>query len=71
MRRLIEPSHMDLCCLQKPIIMACGSERVKLGLLISLGYQGLLYPLEYQQALNDYMQFENAQIKLRRYMYLQ
>ena len=26
---LIEPSHLDLCCLQKPIIIACGSERVK------------------------------------------
>ena len=23
-----EPSHMDPCCLQKPIIIACGSERV-------------------------------------------
>ena len=29
MRQLIEPSHLDLCCLQKPIIIACGSERVK------------------------------------------
>ena len=28
MRWLIEPSHLDLCCLQKPIIIACGSERV-------------------------------------------
>ena len=28
MRRLIEPYHLDLCCLQKPIIIACGSERV-------------------------------------------
>ena len=27
MRRLIELSHLDLCCLQKPIIIACGSER--------------------------------------------
>ena len=24
-----EPSHLDLCCLQNPIIIACGSERVK------------------------------------------
>ena len=24
-----EPSHLDLCCLQKPIIIAYGSERVK------------------------------------------
>ena len=24
-----EPSHLDLCCLQKPNIIACGSERVK------------------------------------------
>ena len=24
-----EASHLDLCCLQKPIIIACGSERVK------------------------------------------
>ena len=24
-----EPSHLDLCYLQKPIIIACGSERVK------------------------------------------
>ena len=23
-----EPSHLDLCCLQKSIIIACGSERV-------------------------------------------
>ena len=23
-----EPSHLDLCCLQKPIIIACGSERL-------------------------------------------
>ena len=22
-------SHLDLCCLQKPIIIVCGSERVK------------------------------------------
>ena len=24
-----EPAHLDLCCLQKPIMFACGSERVK------------------------------------------
>ena len=24
-----EPSHLDLCCLQKPIIISYGSERVK------------------------------------------
>ena len=24
-----ELSHLDLCCLQKPVIIACGSERVK------------------------------------------
>ena len=29
MRRLIEPSHLDLCCLQKSIIIAYDSERVK------------------------------------------
>ena len=23
-----EPSHLELCCLQKPIIIACGSERL-------------------------------------------
>ena len=28
MRRLIEPSHLDLCCLQKVVIIACDSERV-------------------------------------------
>ena len=28
-----EPSHLDLCCLQKPIFIACGSERVKNRLL--------------------------------------
>ena len=27
MRRLI-PSHLDICCLQKLIIIACGSESV-------------------------------------------
>ena len=32
-----EPSHLDLCCLQKPIIIACGSERiiVRLGNLLA------------------------------------
>ena len=25
-----EMAHLDLCCLQKPIIIACGSERVKM-----------------------------------------
>ena len=29
MRRLNEPSHMDLCCLQKFIVFAYRSERVK------------------------------------------
>ena len=24
-----EPSHVDLCCFQKPIIIAYGSERIK------------------------------------------
>ena len=24
-----EPSHLDLCCLQRPIMIVCGSERVK------------------------------------------
>ena len=24
-----ETAHLDLCCLQKPIIIACGSVRVK------------------------------------------
>ena len=28
MRRLIESTHLDLCYLQKPIIIACDSERV-------------------------------------------
>ena len=28
MRRLIEPSHLDLYCLQRSIIIACGSERI-------------------------------------------
>ena len=28
MRQLVEPSHLDLCCLQEPIIIACGRERV-------------------------------------------
>ena len=23
-----EPSHLDLCCLQNPVIIACGSESV-------------------------------------------
>ena len=39
MRRLIEPAHLNLCCLQKPIIITCGSERVKqtVKVLFSLG----------------------------------
>ena len=31
-----EPSHLDLCCLQKSIIIACGSERVKCSLILAL-----------------------------------
>ena len=31
-----EPSHLDLCCLQKPIIIISGSERVKLRLINAL-----------------------------------
>ena len=31
-----ETAHYDLCCLQKPIIIACGSERVKI--MIGGGY---------------------------------
>ena len=29
MSNSIDPDEMDLCCLKKPIIIACGSERVK------------------------------------------
>ena len=29
-----EPSHLDLCCLQKPIIIACGSGRGKQSLVV-------------------------------------
>ena len=28
-KALYEPSHRDLCCLQKPIIIAYDSERIK------------------------------------------
>ena len=38
MRRFIEPSHLDLCCLQKAIIIACGSERVNAKFLNYLFY---------------------------------
>ena len=27
-----EPSYLDLCCLQKPIIIACGKRRVNISL---------------------------------------
>ena len=33
-----EPSYLDLCCLQKPIIITYGSEKVKLGTLLMYGY---------------------------------
>ena len=36
MRRLSEPSHLDLCCLQNPVIIACGSEKVNLSKSICL-----------------------------------
>ena len=40
-----EPSHLDLCCLQKPIIIAYGSERVKEeNLVIMLGFCFLFCP---------------------------
>ena len=32
-----DPSHLDLCCLQKPIITACGSKRANL-LLAFVGH---------------------------------
>ena len=34
MSRLSEPSHLDLYCLQKPIIIACGIERVNVQLVL-------------------------------------
>ena len=36
-----EPSHLDLCCLQKPVIVACGSERVNLS-RAAIGLTGIL-----------------------------
>ena len=33
-----EPSHLDLCCLQKPIIIGCGSDKVKLLRSVCLKY---------------------------------
>ena len=37
-----EPSHLDLCCLQKPIIIACGSEKVKPRFyIVKLGFTGV------------------------------
>ena len=41
-----EPSHLDLCCLQKPIIIACGSERVK--------------PLKYRAAHEENSKFHST-----------
>ena len=35
-----EPSHLDLRCLQRPIIIACRSERVKTG--------NNCFPIQYQ-----------------------
>ena len=46
-----EPSHLDLCCLNKPIIIACGSERVNyLSVILIWLYticSGMLLMLEY------------------------
>ena len=39
MRQLTEPSHLDLYCLQKHTIIACGSERVK----AVQGYEGCCF----------------------------
>ena len=35
MRRLIEPSHLDICCLQKLVIISCSSERVNVSAFIA------------------------------------
>ena len=46
MGRLIEPSHLDQCCLQKPIFIVCGSERVKPALVardVNLNSDAALY----------------------------
>ena len=37
MRWLNEPSHLDLCCLQKPIIITCGSETERVNPFTSSG----------------------------------
>ena len=38
-----EPSHLDLRCLQKPIIIACGNERVKSILLVPTPHPRFIY----------------------------
>ena len=38
-----ELSHLDLLCLQKPIIIACGSERVKSLLLVKYSFLQVSY----------------------------
>ena len=39
MRRLIEPSHLDLCCLQKPIIIAVAVKELNLAFSGRSAYQ--------------------------------
>ena len=59
MRRLTEPSHLDLCCLQKPIIIACGSERV-----VTLS-QTSVNTNEHISSLGDYKNLIWVQIQYR------
>ena len=44
--RRYEPSHLDLCCLKKPIINACDIERVKMEIFIRILIFFLHYSLD-------------------------
>ena len=46
-----EPSHLDLCCLQKPVIIACGSERVNVCLFLIARKDKLILKYYYTRQL--------------------
>ena len=51
-RSRYEPSHLDLCCLQKRVIIACGSER---GNVKKVRLKGIAYQLSAYLHVNGYL----------------
>ena len=59
-RSRYERSHLDLCCLQKRVIIACGSERVNVK---KVRLKGIAYQLSaYQHVNGDLLRIPTIQL---------